>query len=154
MSGRLLATLLVVLLSAILAPLGASAATAYTYDGQKYASAREALAAHQRDLDRQIAAVPQAAAPVPGRALIVLPDRDRLRPLVAGLFKAAPSEDLIAYGIEYTHQTLSAVANAATDARLFTEVQVVERNDTVAPALRISHWPAQGPLKSGLAERT
>jgi S1-C subfamily serine protease len=131
MSLRLLG-LALFLAAAALAPLGARAAT-YPYNGQKYGTAEQALAAHQRDLEAEMAMVKPSPPPAPGKVLIVIPDRDRLRPLVTGFFKTVPSPDALSYVTEFERQQLWAVANAIVTAHLFAAAQIVERNDTVLP---------------------
>jgi S1-C subfamily serine protease len=108
----------------------------YTYMNQKYADAASVLAAHQRDLAEQIAAVPVSPAPVGGRALIVVPDRDRLRPMMRGIFKnGAPSDEQLGWSIDFERQSLNGVSDAVVRSRLFQSVTVLERNDTAQPAI-------------------
>jgi hypothetical protein len=113
--------------------LPAAAELTYTYNGQKYSGAQQALAAQRRDLDAQVAAVPTSAGPIHAKALIVLPDRDRLRPLAQAVLKTPLSADALSYAVEFTRDTLWSVANAIVKARVFDAVQILERNDTVQP---------------------
>src|SRR5579863_2349518 len=56
--------------------------TIYTFEGKTYPSYAEMLAAVDRQSSVQVAAVTPVAKGTGGRALIILPDRDRLRPLI------------------------------------------------------------------------
>jgi S1-C subfamily serine protease len=115
--------------------LGAHAETTYTYNNHRYTSPAEALADYQRDLDNQITAVTVSPTPVAGKALIVLPDRARMRPLVTNTLGTAMTAEATAYLVAWRHRYLWAVANAIVRARLFQTIQIVERNDTVEPAM-------------------
>lgn len=137
MSGHFRALALVGMVLVGLSMMGAARAVAqgtYSYNSQKYSSAKDALAAYQHDLDTWIAAVPAAPAPVPGKVLIVLPDRDRLRPLVLSGVKGAPAAEGVAYVVEGRRQFLWAVANAIIKAHVFEQAQIAESNDTLQPA--------------------
>lgn len=108
----------------------------YTYMNQKYSDAASVLAAHQRDIAAQVAAVPVASAPVGGRALLVLPDRDRLRPMVRSVFKnSVPTDQQLGWAIDFEHQTLQGVSDAVVRSRIFQSVTVSERNETAQPAI-------------------
>jgi S1-C subfamily serine protease len=110
--------------------------TTYTYKSQKYTDPASALAAHQRDVDAQLAAVPVEAAPVGARALIVVPDPDRLRPMMRGVFKTiAPTSEQLGWAIDFERQALHGVSDAVVKSRIFQSVTVEERNDTAQPAI-------------------
>jgi S1-C subfamily serine protease len=110
--------------------------TTYTYMNQKYTDPASALAAHQRDMAEQIAAVPVASEPVGGRALIVVPDRDRLRPMMRGVFKSGvPSAEQLGWAIDFERQTLQGISDAVVKSHIFGSVTVLERNDTAQPTI-------------------
>ncbi|HJT08532.1 MAG TPA: serine protease [Stellaceae bacterium] len=110
--------------------------TTYSYMNQKYSDGASALAAHQRDIADQVAAVPIAAQPAGGRALLVVPDRDRLRPLMRSLFKTrVPTDEQLDWAIDFERQALQGVSDAVVRSRIFQSVTVLERNDTAQPAI-------------------
>jgi S1-C subfamily serine protease len=114
-----------------------SAAGNYTYKGEKFDSANGALAAHKRDVDAQVAAVTPVPSPLHGRALLVIPDRDRMRPLIrAGVFKSTnPTPEALDFAVDFTRQMLRGVSEALARGRLFDSIAVVVRNDTEQPSI-------------------
>jgi trypsin-like peptidase len=112
---------------------------AYAYGNQKYTDAAGVLAAHKRDIAAQLAAVPVSPAPVAGRAVIVLPDRDRLRPMMRTVVtkgtNVVPSDEQLAWAIEFQRDALHGISDAVTRSRLFQSVTVLERNDTAQPVV-------------------
>jgi S1-C subfamily serine protease len=109
----------------------------FTYNGTKYYDASSALAAHDRDVAAQIDALPAATVTLPAHAVIVLPDRDRLRPLVRSNFRgpAVVTDDLLNYAIAFQQRTLTGIAESITKSHLFQSVSVLERNDTLQPGV-------------------
>jgi hypothetical protein len=74
--------------------------------------------------------------PVGGRALLVLPDRDRLRPMVRSVFKnSVPTDQQLGWVIDFERQTLEGVSDAVVKSRIFQSVTVSERNETAQPAI-------------------
>ena len=134
-SLKLLAFLLPAVLAGCAQPAGAR--VTYSYNNQKYSDPADALSAQRNDLAAQVAAVPIAAAPIAARAVVVLPDHDRLRPLVRTLVagKGAVTGEAFNFAVEAERQILQAVSDAVVRSRLFTSVSVIERNDTLQPAV-------------------
>ena len=110
----------------------------YTYKDQKYADAASALAAQQRDLGERVAAVPIAPTPLAARAVIVVPDRDRLRPLMRTVLTAAkivPTDMQLDFAVDLERQIVRASADSVVRSRLFQTASVVVSNDTVTPTV-------------------
>jgi S1-C subfamily serine protease len=133
-SDRLTALALLALASLALSMSGAHAETIYTYNNQRYPTAAAALADFQRDLDARITAVTVSPTPLAGKALIVVPDRARLRPLILSTASAAVKADPDT-PVAFRHRYLWAQANALMRARIFQKAEIAERNDTVAPVM-------------------
>jgi len=102
--------------------------------GQVYPSAAAYRAAYTQLLDMQVAAVTPVADRIGGSALVVLPDADRLRPMVANVYGVNPSSGTTKAEVEFFQVTNRAVADAIRRGNLFDSVQVVEQNDTESPA--------------------
>ncbi len=105
-----------------------------TMDGRKMTPS-EALAASRTVTEQQVAAVPVATDRIPGRVLVVLPDRDRLRPLaMAQIGQAASNPAAVEYTIDSRLIGIRGTADGLTKSKLFDSVTVTERNDTEDPA--------------------
>lgn len=93
------------------------------------------LAAQQADKNRFIAQISAEADPIKGRALIVLPDHDRLRPLVAQqqtlLLKRPVSGQALETFVDQAQQNLHELADSIVKNGAFQTVAVSERNDVV-----------------------
>ncbi|MBV8650073.1 MAG: trypsin-like peptidase domain-containing protein [Alphaproteobacteria bacterium] len=106
---------------------------AFILDGQRTTPAR-ALKQTEAGTKVQVAAVPAAADRIPGRALVVLPDADRIRPFVlTAIGQAASSPQAVYYAVHAELISLRADADGLRQSGLFNEVNVVERNDTEDP---------------------
>jgi S1-C subfamily serine protease len=107
------------------------------FNGVAYASADAALAALRDIQAKQILGLAKDVRPLPGRALVIIPDRDRLRPLIAQklqqMLKRPVGGEALAFNIEVEHQEVRAMADALAQARPFETVTVVEQNDTRDP---------------------
>jgi S1-C subfamily serine protease len=112
---------------------GAHAEVNYVYNNQKYATAAAMLSDFRRDLEYRLTAVTVSPTPLKGKALIVVPDRDRLRPLVMSMatpaIKADPDTP-----ISSRYLFIRAQASAIMRARIFEKTDLSERNETTAPA--------------------
>jgi S1-C subfamily serine protease len=106
--------------------------TVINFEGKQYSSWDAAFAAMRASRDEQLAAVKHVDHPVGGRALVVIPDADRLRPienqkLVGNMAPQAPS-----FG-EFDHEGAEVAGEALKRAGLFDQVEIVTRNNTVDP---------------------
>ena len=106
----------------------------YIYNNQKYTSAAAMLADFRRDLDYRLTAVAVSPTPLAGKALIVVPDRDRLRPLIISSASPATKADPETW-ISSRYLFIRAQASAIARARIFEKSEIAERNETVAPAM-------------------
>jgi S1-C subfamily serine protease len=102
-------------------------------DGRKFNSAAAALDAHRADGAEQIAAVPVFADRLAGKALVILPDSDRLRPLAAAGFKGDYNNQMLDYEIRLRQLLLNNVVGALRKSNLFDLIDLIERNDTENP---------------------
>jgi S1-C subfamily serine protease len=103
-----------------------------TVDGTRYTTARDALAAQQRFSDTALEGLPPEAAPLHGKALVVTPDRNRLRPFILQRSPTLTGE-ILEYRIDEYRQNLLAEAAAVSRSKAFDSVSTAELNDTVAP---------------------
>jgi hypothetical protein len=102
----------------------------WTYNGKRYFSAKDVLAARRADVAKSVNSVPKEPEPIDGRVRIVLADRDRLRALFPG--RPPASQDV---QVENAHISEQEVVDAIRHAGTFESVSVVEQNDTVSPEL-------------------
>ena len=112
----------------------ASAGKVYlSWHGEVFKSADEFRGHYKEILDSQLAAVTPVANRLGGRALIIAPDADRLRPAVYEWTNAL-STDALNLPISNCYQTRATIiAEAIRRANLFDTVDVAVRNDTENP---------------------
>ena len=111
----------------------ASAGKVYlSWHGEVFKSADEFRSRYKEILDSQLAAVTPVANRLGGRALIIAPDADRLRPAVYEWTNAL-STDALNLQIEYYQTRATIIAEAIRRANLFDTVDVAVRNDTENP---------------------
>lgn len=106
----------------------------YVYNNQKYTSAAAMLSDFRRDLDYRLTAVAISPTPLKGKALIVVPDRDRLRPLVMSTATPGTRADPET-PISSRYIFIRAQASAILRARIFEKADLSERNETSAPEM-------------------
>lgn len=120
-------------------PTGPVANLNFTVNGVNYGrNEPAAMAARQENFDKQVAALKPDADPIKGRALIVLPDHDRLRPLVAQTAANALKRPVIGPALEAlvdeTQQNLRELADSIDKESAFQHVDIQEQNDVLNPA--------------------
>lgn len=107
-------------------------------NGVDYSSPAAALAAQQHGNDSVLAALNRERDPIRGRVRIVLPDHDRLRPLIAQgaqqVLKRAVIGAALDFLIDESRQNLHQLANAIVHNGAFDSATIVEQNDVVEPA--------------------
>lgn len=91
-----------------------------------------ALAALSQEDTGIIAQIPAEPTPLAASARIVLPDHDRLRPLVMQMTRP-PNYGVTEWNAERLRQELHNFAALIEHSRLFATVTIVEQNDTLAP---------------------
>ena len=123
------------------------ALTTIRIDGIGYHNTRAALDAVRLSLAAKINALRPVRVPVAGRLRIVLPDRDRLRPLVAQKVffrsrngngqpaRAAFTSEMLAFYADVERLNLHAMADAMVKGGAFKSVKLVEQNDTRDPEI-------------------
>jgi hypothetical protein len=105
----------------------------FLLDGRRTTPAR-ALPSVDTRTKQQIAAVPAATDRIPGRALVVLPDEDRIRPFILTVMgQAAASPPAVYFTLNAELIALRGDADGLRQSGLFDSVDVVERNDTEDP---------------------
>jgi S1-C subfamily serine protease len=136
------------------APPAAPAAPAVTFtvDGVKYASRAAALAATRQKLGATLDAIPGERDPLSGRARIVVPDRDRLRPLVTQQVKRAG--EILEFALDADHDSLRAMADAVVRVRAFETATAVEQNDTADPDIGDADYLVWYQVRSVSANNT
>jgi len=123
---------------AIPAPAGPiSAVPQIKINGVPYPSEQAALATMHANDETIVAQVATEPDPLKGRALIVLPDHDRLRPLEAQqqsvLLKRVVTGPALDFFIDVTEKNLHELADAVVKNGAFQSVTVEERNDVLNP---------------------
>jgi S1-C subfamily serine protease len=127
------------LLAACIAKPAVSPPT-FNVGGKQYHSTAEALEASRVVLNEQAASLGQIPDRIGGRALIVLPDMDRLHPVFAAVLKAPITPATIDFVVTLSHQTNAIYAEALKQANLFDHADIVERNDTEDPPIENYDW--------------
>jgi len=102
------------------------------WQGHQYRTADEFREAVKDLHDKQLEAIAPMSDRIGGRVLVILPDPDRLRPVVMTWAHnvSPPVMDLF---IEYDQKDDRTVAEGVKRSNLFDSVEVVERNDTENP---------------------
>jgi S1-C subfamily serine protease len=118
--------------AAVPPPLPPGKITTVTVNGKAYGTGKEALAALWQISMANVQGLQPEATPLHGKARIVTPDRDRLRPVVMQMYKGAVGE-ILEYRIDEYRQNLLAEVAALTRSKAFDSVTSAELNDTVAP---------------------
>jgi S1-C subfamily serine protease len=122
----------VLLLAASCAPRDA-----FKVGDEQYTNPADALDALRRKEEGYNAALAKEGDPIKGSILIVLPDRDRVRPLATEQFakrqKRQPSAAETQFNIEVYEIGLHAGADAIVRSGAFQSATVVEQNDTYKP---------------------
>jgi S1-C subfamily serine protease len=105
-------------------------------DGIVYHSAAEALDSWRLGLANKLNGLTLERQPIDGRARIVLPDHNRLRPLVAQKFivaKQPQTSEALEFWIEQDRLSLRAMADALVKTHAFGGATIIEQNDTRNP---------------------
>ncbi|HVJ54525.1 MAG TPA: serine protease [Aliidongia sp.] len=114
--------------------------SSYGVNGTQYHTADEALGAARAFGAEQIAAIGQVQDRIGGRALIVLPDDDRLRPVEAAKFKTPLPPVSMDFFMRSERQSLDNAAGALSQTNLFDHADIVLRNDTEDPPMDGYDW--------------
>lgn len=102
-----------------------------TFNNKTFTSLDAFRAAYMADFTSQLDGVAPMSDRIGGKALVVLPDTDRLRP-IAMAADHATANNVDAF-VAYRQMAAQNVANALLRANLFDSVQVVVQNDTENP---------------------
>ena len=106
-------------------------------NGVEYKDTDSALAAYRAIEDKIVSGVAKVAQPIKGRARIVIPDHDRMRPLVAQkyaqLLKRNVTGPALDFEIELDRTAVQAMADALVKAQAFEQMSLVELNDVREP---------------------
>jgi S1-C subfamily serine protease len=128
------------------------------YNDVPYPTTAAALDAMRQDTAKVLDGLPSETDPLKGRALIVVPDHDRLRPLIAQQLLAALKRPVIGealdYKIEQERLGLHALADALVKARTFETSTVVEQNDTRNPDISGADYLVWYQVRTVLADNT
>jgi S1-C subfamily serine protease len=106
---------------------------AVTYRGKLYDDPAQALALQRADSDRFVAAISQEGDPIRGTVLVVVPDLDRLRPLVAQRIKRSIYSPGVEALVESDYAARRSEADALIKSGVFQSGSVREQNDTSSP---------------------
>jgi len=141
--------------------------TTIRIDNIGYHNARDALDALRLNLASKVNALHPEKEPVAGKLRIVLPDRDRLRPLVAQkvIFRSrdgansqpvrnAFTGEMLAFYADVERLMLHAMADALVKTGAFQSVKLVEQNDTRDPDIGDADYLAWYQVRSLGANNT
>jgi S1-C subfamily serine protease len=127
-------------------------------DGVNYTNEAEALDAQRRGQDKVVDAVPHETDPVKGRVRIVLPDHDRLRPLIAQTEQQALKRVVTGEALEFLtsqgQQNLRQLANSIVRSGAFESAAIVEQNDIVDPAFDGADYLVWFQVRTALPNNT
>ncbi len=104
-----------------------------TVNGTKYPSADAAISAQREASEVGVAGLSRETDPVLGKARIVLPDHDRLRPFVISNNRGPVTPAVVEYLINIDYMSQHFAADALMKVGAFQTAQLVEQNDTVNP---------------------
>jgi S1-C subfamily serine protease len=106
-------------------------------NGVTYSSEAAALEGRREDKDKLVAGLTREPDPIKGRAAVIVPDRDRLRPLIAQteqqLFKRPVAGEALEFFVDEAQQDMHETADALVRSNAFESVTVTEQNDVLAP---------------------
>jgi len=102
-------------------------------DGVPYPTPEAATAARQSSAETAIAQLPAEGDPILGHAVIVLPDRDRLRPFAFSRSRTLPQPAATDFFISDNQMLERETANALMKNRTFETALVHEQNDVLNP---------------------
>jgi S1-C subfamily serine protease len=102
------------------------------FDGQSYSDVDSFIAAIRGKSDGQLANVKRVSDPIGGKALVVIPDTDRLRPLVEQRNRG-PLAPYVSRLAEVDYEGHQKAGKAIEYSGLFDHVDIVTRNDTTDP---------------------
>lgn len=161
MSWRRSLIAVVLLLSACEMPSPDPATTppplVFTYKGQSYPTAAAALEAERQDYLASIAGLAKEAEPLKGRVRVVIPDRDRLKPLlqqIAESRKQSYSDATLAFAVEDFRLGLLALTDTLVKTAIFEAITVVEQNDTRNPDITDADYLVWFQVRSASANNT
>jgi S1-C subfamily serine protease len=117
------------------APQQGGSRTTYRIDGVQYRSPEEFLAAVRRVEDEKVAAVSPVSDRIGGSAKIIIPDRNRLRPLVQQSIKGPTPANLVDLAIDTRQSDLRSRIDALKKSAIFDSLEVAETNATESPDL-------------------
>jgi S1-C subfamily serine protease len=127
-------------------------------NGVAYATPAAALEALRQNSAKLVDGLAGEADPLKGRALIVIPDHDRLRPLAAQqglmLFKRQVIGEALDYNIEMERQNIRVMADALVKSRTFEASTIVEQNDTRNPEIGDADYLVWYQVRTLLADNT
>jgi S1-C subfamily serine protease len=126
-----LATLVACLSSC--APINAPGRLTVTVDGVRYPSPEAAIAAQQQIAEAAIAGLPEERDPLLGKVLIVLPDRDRLRPYELFVNHGTLTPAALDYFVDVNHMLERMTVDALLKNHTFQTAHVTEQNETDNP---------------------
>jgi hypothetical protein len=106
-------------------------------NGVNYATPAAALDAERQTNDKVVAALTHEADPIKGRARIVLPDHDRLRPLMAQVdqqaLKRLVAGDALEFSVSTEQLSLRELADGLVASGAFQEATIAEQNEVLNP---------------------
>jgi S1-C subfamily serine protease len=105
-------------------------------NGREFSTPAAALDAIRLSYNESLGALMVEPDPVSGRARVIVPDRDRLRPMVQQTFMRTPtimSTEVLEFYVNNSRLGIRANADALVKSNAFEKVTVVEQNDTLNP---------------------
>jgi len=125
-------------------------------NGTSYPNYAAALDAMNQTYTKSVAGVEKDKAPITGRALVVVPDHDRLRPLMAQLLIAVLKRPVTGEPLEFVTEQrrleIRAEADALVKAGEFETVTIREQNDTREPDFGDADYLVWYQVRSTLPE--
>lgn len=106
-------------------------------NGVDYTSEAAALAARRQNEDKLLAALIREPDPIKGKVRVIVPDRDRLRPLVAHTeqqqFKRPVAGEALEFFVDEAQQNVHELADAVIRSGAFESAIMTEQNDVLTP---------------------
>lgn len=127
-------------------------------NGVPYATTDAALVAWRDGEEKPLAGLSRDADPIKGSALVIIPDHDRLRPLLAqeelNLFKRVVTGAALDFFIEERRLSLHAGADTLVKSGTFEKITVVEQNDVANPDMGDADFLVWFQVRTALPNNT
>ncbi len=127
-------------------------------NGITYPSEAAALESRREDKDKLVAGLTRESDPIKGRVAVIVPDRDRLRPLIAQteqqVFKRPVAGEALEFFVDEAQQDMHEAADALVRNGAFESLTLTEQNDVLAPDIGSADFLVWYQVRTALPNNT